>query len=160
MNWFHPLGGPVLLLPKAIAPKWRGQDPEQGFTRFYEAVVAGLGEDAWVGLDIGGLALADSGPIGVAELDDGLRFVISIKATSPSRAHKEGEAAEVEPTGKQIPWPGGEGLMFDAIENGATLDGGLTEPLQMSLPAGALDVYVGTVEDKGLELVVIEVRGG
>ena len=41
MNWFHPLGGPVLLLPKAIAPKWRGQDPEQGFTRFYEAVVAG-----------------------------------------------------------------------------------------------------------------------
>jgi len=158
MQWFHPLGGPVLLLPKALAPKWKGQHPEQGYTRFYQAVMAGLGDDPWVGLDIGGLALADQGPIGVDAIDGGLRFVVARKTPSPDRAAKAGSQAPVAPADKRIPWPGGAGLLFDAIENGATLDGGLTDPLELELPEGPLEVHLGTVDEDGVQITVVEVR--
>lgn len=158
MHWFHPIGGPVLVLPRGIVPRWRGQRPERGFTPAYEAVTDGLGDDAWVGLDVGGVALSDSQPIGVTEVDGKVRIVLRRSNTSDTIASTVGVGADVQKSGKRIPWPGGEGVMFDAIEAGDALDSGLTAPHPVSLPEGPLDVYIADVQEGALHLVVLEFR--
>jgi hypothetical protein len=158
MNWFHPIGGPVLLLPAVFASRWRGQHPDRGYSAAHDAVTAGLGGEPWVGLDVGGLALADQGAIGVITDDGAARIVIRRNGASDRIAATVGAAATVAPTGKHIPWPGGPGLLFDAVENGDVLEDGLTTPLPVALPAGPLAVATGEVHESGLDLFVIELR--
>lgn len=158
MNWFHPIGGPVLLLPRAIVQRWRGQHLQTGYSSAHHAVTQGLSDQPWVGLDIGGLALSDQGPIGIHVQNDRVRFVLRRAASSEAAAEQHAEQAELEPTGRRIPWPGGEGMLFDAVENGDALDSGLTEPLAVALPTGPLSVHTGRVREDGLDLLVIELR--
>lgn len=158
MNWFHPIGGPVLLLPVHIARRWRGQHPEQGFSAAHAAVTAGLGQGHWVGLDVGGLALADDGAIGVVEGPGKLRLILRLTGNSDRIAGALGAAAQVKPRDKRIPWPGGQGVIFDAVENGDSLDAGFTSPLHIDLPPGPLQVHTGRVQENGLDLLVIELR--
>jgi hypothetical protein len=157
MQWFHPIGGPVLLLPRDVVRRWRGQHPKRGFTPAYEAVQRGLADGAWVGLDIGGLALADQGPVGLAPREDGLRLVVQRAAPSPGLAEKVAADIELPEPVRRIPWPGGEGVLFDAVEAGDTLDGGLTEPVSLSLPAGPLAVREVVVDEGLLHLVILDV---
>lgn len=158
MNWFHPIGGPVLLLPASVARRWRGQHPDRGYTAAHRAVAAGLDTQPWVGLDVGGLALAEVEAIGVESGEDVTRIALRRAGASDRMAGALASSAPVTPTGRAVPWPGGDGVLFDAVENGDALDGGLTTPLPISLPAGPLDVAVGEVREAGLDLLVIELR--
>jgi len=158
MNWFHPIGGPVLLLPATIAHRWRGQHPDRGFSPAHVAVTRGLGQGSWVGLDIGGLALADDGAIGVFTEPERLRLILRRSGNSDRIAGALGQAANVRPAGKRIPWPGGEGILFDAVENGDSLDAGFTSPMHLTVPPGPLEVHTATVREGGLDLFIIELR--
>lgn len=77
----------------------------------------------------------------------------------PAPVERVAASVEVGPARNQLPWPGGEGVLFDALEAGGSLDGGLTEPVTVELPDGDVFLRTGEVREGALHLVVLELAG-
>jgi hypothetical protein len=158
MRWFHPVGGPVLLLPAKVVPRWRGQSPETGFSAAYERVVSALGRRAWRGLDVGGLALAEVPDVGLVETDRGLTLFLGRCAGQEGAVAARAPTVEAAVEGPPIPWPGGGGALLDALENGDGLDASFNPPLPVQAPAGPWRASVGHLHAPGVTGLVLHLR--